>query len=103
MCVSTSSKARQDQLRPSLGDILPVLFHFADASEDSMRNLAAECLGKLAVLYPATVLPEMKKQTLLPSPAAGSTAGSANFHYFICFIVTFFLLLFWDYRTAGKG
>ena len=40
--------------------LLPTLFTFAERDEEGVRNVVAECLGKLAAVAPDAVVPALE-------------------------------------------
>ena len=50
--------------------LLPKLLAFAERDEEGVRNVVAECLGRLTAVAPATVIPKLK--ALLPSPVGAT-------------------------------
>eukprot|EP01006_Ploeotia_vitrea_P018663 TRINITY_DN5030_c0_g1_i1.p1 TRINITY_DN5030_c0_g1~~TRINITY_DN5030_c0_g1_i1.p1 ORF type:complete len:1256 (+),score=241.90 TRINITY_DN5030_c0_g1_i1:44-3811(+) len=52
-------------------DILPLLFHYAGCEEEGVRNVVAECIGKLALMQPNEVVLQLKEQN---EAAAGEGA-----------------------------
>jgi len=62
--VSTSGGA---QLSAYAEQMLPCLFGFASRDEEGVRNVAAECLGKLAAIAPS-VIPALEERLSNPSP-----------------------------------
>ncbi|ETN80880.1 HEAT repeat protein, partial [Necator americanus] len=71
--------------RSRISEIWPVLIAHADGNEEGTRNVVAECLGKLCVIDPHGLLPELKilndifTKNLVASPSARvrSTAVTA--------------------------
>ena len=50
--------------------LLPKLLAFAERDEEGVRNVVAECLGRLCAVAPAVVVPQL--EALLPSPSAAT-------------------------------
>jgi len=44
--------------------MLPRLFEFAERDEEGVRNVVAECLGKLAAVAPDAVVPALEARLL---------------------------------------
>ncbi|CAG9331708.1 unnamed protein product [Blepharisma stoltei] len=49
-----------DRMVPYLDTILPLLFDHSDSSEESVRSLVAECLGKLFSVSPDRICPQIE-------------------------------------------
>jgi cullin-associated NEDD8-dissociated protein 1 len=49
----------QETLRGYVEHMLPRLFEFAERDEEGVRNVVAECLGKLAAIAPDAVVPAL--------------------------------------------
>jgi hypothetical protein len=47
------------KLQPFQDKLLPILYENSENSEESVRNVVAECLGKLALVNPASVVPTL--------------------------------------------
>eukprot|EP01080_Neovahlkampfia_damariscottae_P001067 gene1067-10586_t len=58
-------------------DIMPLLFEDCDNSEEGIRNVVSECLGKLAVVEYTTVISELKSKLDSKSEDVKSTIISA--------------------------
>eukprot|EP00967_Tisochrysis_lutea_P001738 scaffold2222_cov28-Tisochrysis_lutea.AAC.4 len=54
--------------------MLPCFFGFAEREEEGVRNVAAECVGRLAAAAPAVVLPALEARLAAPSPLARAVA-----------------------------
>ena len=50
----------QATLRGYVEQMLPRLFEFAERDEEGVRNVVAECLGKLAAVAPDAVVPALE-------------------------------------------
>ena len=50
-------------LVPFIPQVLPLLFEYSESTEEGIRNVVAECVGKLALMDPKNVLPQLKQQT----------------------------------------
>eukprot|EP01012_Entosiphon_sulcatum_P043475 TRINITY_DN577_c0_g1_i1.p2 TRINITY_DN577_c0_g1~~TRINITY_DN577_c0_g1_i1.p2 ORF type:complete len:1259 (+),score=388.11 TRINITY_DN577_c0_g1_i1:1133-4909(+) len=61
--VSVADGNVQAPLKARVGDILPLLFQYAESDEEGVRNVVAECIGKLALLSPQAVLPLLRQHT----------------------------------------
>lgn len=53
---------------PYVSSIWQQLFKHCECDEEGTRNVVAECLGKLCLIEPEKLLPELKK--VLSSPSA---------------------------------
>lgn len=73
----TISNAPQAELDSYVGNIWTLLFHHAESSEEGTRNVVAECLGKLTLIHPSRLLPELKSHLQSPSPLVRSTVVTA--------------------------
>eukprot|EP00850_Spirogloea_muscicola_P001276 SM000004S15146 [mRNA] locus=s4:1584727:1593967:+ [translate_table: standard] len=53
--------------------VLQLLFAHCESEEEGVRNVVAECLGKLALIEAATLIPLLKERTRSPSPFTRAT------------------------------
>lgn len=75
-CQSLNSKA-VDILKPVIMPIWELLMKNCECAEEGTRNVVAECLGKLALIDPIELLPELKSRLQQPSPLVRSTVVTA--------------------------
>ncbi|EGG24074.1 HEAT repeat-containing protein [Cavenderia fasciculata] len=61
------------QILPFLPTILPLLFENSTNEEEGTRNLVAECLGKLAMVDPKNIIPQLEAKIGTNSPFAEAT------------------------------
>lgn len=54
-----------------------MLFNHCECTEEGTRNVVAECLGKLTLIDPTTLLSELKTYLNSESPLARSTVVTA--------------------------
>ncbi|XP_044039312.1 cullin-associated NEDD8-dissociated protein 2 [Siniperca chuatsi] len=64
-------------LSPHVESIWALLFQNCECQEEGTRNLVAECLGKLALVNAAQLLPRLTQQLKAGSPLARSTVVTA--------------------------
>jgi len=64
-------------LKPYLPQILPMLFQHCESEEEGSRNVVAECLGKLSLVCPDDLLPQLLQRVRAPSAHARSTVVTA--------------------------
>ena len=72
--VSTESMA---VLEPHVAGIWDVLFQHFESSEEGTRNVVAECVGKLSLVDPDTLLPKLREHLSSPSAFVRSTVVTA--------------------------
>jgi len=63
-------------IAPFTSQLLPKLLAFAERDEEGVRNVVAECLGRLTAVAPATVIPKLEALLLSPVAATRSTVIS---------------------------
>ena len=68
----------QATLRGYVEQMLPRLFEFAERDEEGVRNVVAECLGKLAAVAPDAVVPALEVRG--PAPAHTHHALLATYY-----------------------
>lgn len=66
-----------EQLIPSVGSIWLQLFKHCEGAEEGSRNVVAECLGKLVLVLPEQLLPELRVALDANSAVLRTTAVSA--------------------------
>jgi len=54
------TEADESKLKPFINDTVPLLFENCDNEEEGIRNVVAECLGKLAMVDYSNVMPKLK-------------------------------------------
>ncbi|NXU53251.1 CAND1 protein, partial [Turnix velox] len=67
------SSSPPDGLKPHVEDIWALLFTHCECAEEGTRNVVAECLGRLALVNPAQLLPRLKKQLSAGEGRVGNT------------------------------
>lgn len=77
--ISSMSTTRSglDQLLPSVPSIWMQLFKYCECSEEGSRNVVAECLGKLVLVQPEELLPQLQSALQSPSPLMRTAAVTA--------------------------
>lgn len=73
----TSLSTHGDQLLPSVPSIWLQLFKYCECSEEGSRNVVAECLGKLVLVQPEKLLPQLQAALQNPSPLMRTAAVTA--------------------------
>lgn len=58
--ITVSAATANSPLVPFISQVLPLLFEYSESPEEGIRNVVAECVGKLALMDPRTVLPQLK-------------------------------------------
>jgi len=64
-------------IQPYTIQILNLLFGNAESEEESLRNVVAECLGKLALIFPNDLVPTLKERITAKSAATRGTVITA--------------------------
>jgi cullin-associated NEDD8-dissociated protein 1 len=59
-----------DSLQGRVGNVMALLITQCDAEEEGVRSMVSECLGRLALIAPAAVLPQL--QASAPLAVAGT-------------------------------
>ena len=77
------SNCHSSQLEGVAETIWVPLFKDSASSEESTRNIAAACLGKLATTNPSRYLPQLQARIRDSDPAARATVMSAIRYTFI--------------------
>lgn len=62
---------------PSFPLCRDVLFRHFESSEEGTRNVVAECVGKLALVHPETLLPKLQENLVASSAFVRSTVVTA--------------------------
>ncbi|GAB1606379.1 cullin-associated NEDD8-dissociated protein 1 [Argonauta hians] len=66
-----------DNLKPYVEDVWSMLFAHCECPEEGTRNVVSECLGKLTLIDPSTLLNNLKSYLDSPSPYTRSTVVTA--------------------------
>ena len=64
----STSKSSLGDFSPYLDSVSPILFAHTDASDESTRAMVSECLGRLVVVAPSTLLSRLEALTRSLSP-----------------------------------
>ena len=72
-----SNKNEPLAIQPYVNDIWNILIKHCECNEEGTRNVVAECLGKLTLLDPATLMPKLQSYLDCPSSLARSTVVTA--------------------------
>jgi cullin-associated NEDD8-dissociated protein 1 len=75
-CLSSSPGGVQ-LLQPFVPAIWEKLFRHCECGEEGTRNVVAECLGKLTLIDPASLLPGLKESLRSDSPLMRTTIVTA--------------------------
>lgn len=76
----STTRAGLDQLLPSVPQIWRQLFEYCETvecSEEGSRNVVAECLGKLVLVQPEELLPQLQSALSNANPLCRTTAVTA--------------------------
>eukprot|EP01018_Ginkgo_biloba_P019172 Gb_04165 [translate_table: standard] len=63
--------------------ILKLLFNHCESEEEGVRNVVAECLGKIALIEPEKLVPELKERTVSPAAFTRATVVIAVKYTFV--------------------
>lgn len=75
-CLSATPEGIR-QLHYFVSDIWQQLFRHCECSEEGTRNVVAECLGKLTLIDPVTLLPKLQESLKSKSPLMRTTVVTA--------------------------
>jgi len=75
-CQSVNAQAIE-KLQPFVPEIWSVLFSHCENNEEGTRNVVAECIGKLTLVDPASLLPQLQAELSSTSPQMRSTVITA--------------------------
>ena len=73
----SSSPSGVTHLQNFVPSIWCLLYRHAECTEEGTRNVVAECLGKLTLIDPATLLPRLQESLKSPSPLMRTTTVTA--------------------------
>ncbi|XP_013401957.1 LOW QUALITY PROTEIN: cullin-associated NEDD8-dissociated protein 1-like [Lingula anatina] len=73
----SATQTSVEVLKPYIVTIWAMLFHHCECPEEGTRNVVAECLGKLTLIDPNNLLPELQKHLTSPSALTRSTVVTA--------------------------
>lgn len=73
----SSSPSGVSHLQNFVPSIWMLLYRHAECTEEGTRNVVAECLGKLTLIDPATLLPRLQESLKSPSPLMRTTTVTA--------------------------
>lgn len=76
-CYSTRDSKEEEALKTHVGNIWEVLFQHFQSTEEGTRNVVAECVGKLTLVEPSTLLPLLRENLSSESPHVRSTVITA--------------------------